>query len=175
VAFDGPPGPDPRTANSAEIAKGLTRIIEVEGPMCAKRAYDIYLRSCGIRRLGGEIRKAMNRALNIAIRQGTVVTEDESGTGGLIWSIVRMKGAPPVKVRERGPRIFEEIPPSELQLVARRLARQLGVEPESEAHLRAVLECFDLVRLTPQVSAGLNAALKNGYAYVDLVLATEES
>jgi hypothetical protein len=31
------------------VADSLCRIIEVEGPMVAKRAYDIYLRGCGIR------------------------------------------------------------------------------------------------------------------------------
>lgn len=173
VPFEGTAGPDPRTSSATQVAEGLTRIIKVEGPMCAKRAYDIYLRGCGIRRLGGEIKKAMNRALNIAIRQGAVLKEDERGTGGLLWSVVRAKGQPAVYVRERGPRVFEEIPPSELQLVARRLSKQLGFEPGSDAHLRAILDQFELVRLTPQVSAGLNQALAGRYAYVDLVVATE--
>ena len=31
--------------------------------MLAKRAYDIYLRGCGIRRMGGELKRTMNRAL----------------------------------------------------------------------------------------------------------------
>ena len=36
-------------------------IIETQGPMIAKRAYDIYLRGCGIRRLGGELKSYSDR------------------------------------------------------------------------------------------------------------------
>jgi hypothetical protein len=52
---------------------------------------------------------------------------------------------------------------------------KLRVEPESEAHLCAVLECLDLVRLTPQVSVALHDALTRHYGYVDVLLANEES
>ncbi len=70
VAYSGPNGPDPRTVSIGEVADGLCLIIEAEGPMVAKRAYDIYLRGCGIRRLGGELKSTMNKALASIIRQG---------------------------------------------------------------------------------------------------------
>src|SRR5262245_25635405 len=117
VAYDGPAGEDPRTVNTGAVAEGLCRIIEVEGPMLAKRAYDIYLRGCGIKRMGNELRSILNKALANAIRQGRVLSEDETGKRGLLYSVVRMKGSPPIKLRSRGLRTFEEIPPSELQTV----------------------------------------------------------
>lgn len=171
VCFEGRPGPDPRHASPAQVADGLCRIIEAEGPMLAKRAYDIYLRGCGIRRLGGELKRSMNKALQHAIRSDRIAREDESGKGGLVYSIVRAKGAPRVLLRDRGPRDFEEIPPSELQLVARRLAHEEGFDPGSDAHLRAVLDFFNLKRLTVQVGTTLLDTLGRQYPYVDELVA----
>jgi very-short-patch-repair endonuclease len=159
VAYDGPAGEDPRTVNTGAVAEGLCRIIEVEGPMLAKRAYDIYVRGCGIKRMGNELRSIMNKALANAIRQGRVLSEDETGKRGLPYSVVRIKGSPLIKLRSRGPRTFEEIPPSELQTVARYLAEQRNLKAGSDEHLRAVLECFDLKRLTAQTSTTLLAIL----------------
>ena len=175
VRFEGEPGPDPRQASPAEVAEGLCRIIEAEGPMLAKRAYDTYLRGCGIRRMGGELKRSMNKALQHAIRKDRVVREDESGKGGLVYAIVRAKGAPPVLLRDRGSRDFEEIPPSELQLVARRLADEEGFEAGSDAHLRAVLDFFDLKRLTVQVGTTLLDILGRQYPYVDELVGRRES
>ena len=110
------------------------------------------------------------RALQHAIRQGRVVLEDEMGSGGFVDSTVRSAGAPAVVLRERGPRDFEEIPPSELQLVARRLVRDQGFKSGSDAHLRAVLEFFDLRRLTVQVGTRMLDILARRYPYVDELL-----
>ena len=138
--------------------------------MLAKRSYDIYLRGCGIHRMGGPLKRAMNRALQHAIRKGHIAMEDESGKGGLVYSIVRSASALPVLVRDRGPRDFEEIPPSELQLVARRLAESEGLEPGSDAHLRVVLDFFDLKRLTVHVGITLLDILGRRYSYVNEII-----
>ncbi len=155
VAYDGPASPNPRTVNVGVVADGLCRIIEVEGPMLAKRAYDIYLRGCGIKRLGGELKSAMNKALASAIRQGRVISENEPGETGLIFSTVRTKGSPPIKVRHRGPRTFDEIPPGELRRVGRYILEHRQFEAGTDEHLRAILEMFDLKRLTTQVGTTL--------------------
>ena len=151
VAFEGPAGPDPRHSTPAQVAEGLCRIIDTEGPLLGKRAYNLYLRGIGITRMGGELKRSMNRALQHAIRQGRVAKEDESGTGGLVYSIVRITGTPATVLRERGPRTFKEIPPSELQLMALQLSQDEGFESGSDDHLRAVLESFGLKRLTVQL------------------------
>ena len=174
TSFDGDTGPDPRQGDLALVAEGLSRIVEVEGQILVKRSYDIYLRGCGIRRMGGELKRTMNQALQRAIRKGWVVLEDESGKGGLVYSVARSTGAPPVLVRDRGPRDFEEIPPSELQLVARRLSEDEGLEPGSDAHLRAVLDFFDLKRLTVQVGTTLLEILGRQYPYVDEMLGQDK-
>ena len=170
VVFEGESGPDPRRANPARVAEVLCRIIDVEGPMLAKRSYDIYLRGCGILRMGGPLKHAMNKALQHAIQKGQVVSEDESGKGGLVYGIVRSARAPRIIVRDRGPRNFEEIPPSELQLAARKLVESSGLEPGSDAHLRAILDFFNLKRLTVQVGMTLLDILGRRYSYVDRII-----
>ena len=143
--------------------------------MLAKRAYEIYLRSCGIQRMGRDLKRLMNRALQHAIRNDLVVTEDEWNKRGLVRSIVRSFGSQPVVARERGPREFHQIPPSELQLVARQL--QIGdedvLEFGSDDHLRAVLKAFAVRSLTTQIRRTLVDVLKWPYSYVDSALHEE--
>jgi hypothetical protein len=158
IAFSGAAGPDPRAATLGEVADGLRQIIDIEGPMIAKRAYEIYLRGCGIRRLGGEMRRTMNSALANAIREGHVMSDNVTSRGGLILSTVRSKGAPAVKPRRRGPRTFEEIPPGELRAVARHVSEALNLKSYSDEHLRALAEIFDLPLMT---SAALHDALNS--------------
>jgi len=155
LVYDGPAEPDPRTVSAGVIADGLCRIIEREGPMIAKRAYDIYLRGCGIRRLAGELKSTMNKALTVAIRQGRVVSENELEKSGVIFSTVSIKGRSSVNLRLRGPRTFDEIPAGELRAVGKYVADNLRLEVGSDAHLRAILECYDLKRLTTQVGSTL--------------------
>ncbi|MGB9104905.1 MAG: hypothetical protein WCC59_09110, partial [Terriglobales bacterium] len=163
----GPPGNDPRSVNEHGVSEGIVRIVEVEGPVVAKRAYDIYLRGCGIKRMGHELKSTMNKALWHAIRQGRVICEDEAGKSGIFFSVVRVKGSPPIRLRSRGPRSFEELPPSELQVVARYLLERHSFPSGSDEHLRAVLECFDLKRLTTQVGTTLLEILERSFPYVD--------
>lgn len=167
VAFEGTISNDPRNVDAGAIANDLCRIVEIEGPMIAKRAYDIYLRGCGIKRLGHELRSTMNKALQSAIRQGRAISEDEAGRGGLLFSTIRITGTPHIKLRSRGPRAFEEIPPSELQTVAKVLAKRNGFELGCDEHLRAILDIYDLKRLTTQVGTSLLEILERPFSYVD--------
>jgi len=167
VEYAGPPGNDPRSVNKHGVSEGIVRIVEVEGPVVAKRAYDIYLRGCGIKRMGHELKSTMNKALSHAIREGRVICEDEAGKGGILFSVVRVKGSPPIRLRSRGSRSFEEIPPSELQVVAKYLLKRDSFPSGSDEHLRAILECFDLKRLTTQVGSTLLEILERSFPYVD--------
>ena len=80
-----------------------------------------------------------------------MISENEPGKSGLILSTVRSKASPSVRPRLRGPRDFEEIPPAELRAVGLHLLESQGLAAGSDEHLRAILECFDLKRLTTQV------------------------
>ena len=63
-----------------------------EGPMYAKRAYEVYLRSAGIMRLGRQLKRMMNSAMQVAINDGELEKTDEKEVGGLIHYVVRKKG-----------------------------------------------------------------------------------
>jgi len=165
--YAGPAGNDPRSVTADEVSEGIVSIIEVEGPVLAKRVYDIYLRGCGIKRMGHELKSTMNKALSRTIQQGRVICEDEAGKGGFLFSIVRVKGSPAIRLRSRGPRSFEEIPLSELQVVAKYLLERESFLSGSEGHLRAVLQCFDLKRLTQHVGTTFREALGRSLPYVD--------
>jgi very-short-patch-repair endonuclease len=165
--YAGAPGSDPRTVSKILVSEGIVRIIEAEGPVVAKRVYDIYLRGCGIRRMGRELKSIMNKALAHAIREGRIVSVDETEKGGLLFSVVRVKGSPPIRLRTRGPRTFDEIPPSEMNAVARYLAEGDGLSFGSEEHMRAILDWFDLKRLTSQVGTSLRDILNRQFPYVD--------
>ena len=84
---------------------------------------------------------------------------------------------PPVIYRERGPRSFDEIPPSEVQLVARQLLADHNGETSSgsEPHLKALLDAFDLKRLTTNVGLTLLDILERQYPYVDDALDRSEN
>jgi very-short-patch-repair endonuclease len=155
IEYSGPLFGDPREINIGDVTDGLCRIIEVEGPMLAKRAYDIYLRGCGIKRMGRELKSTMNKALHGAKRQGLILVEDELKTNGLVRSFVRSKDAPEIKLRERGPRSFEEIPPSEILIASHIALTKHGCTKGSDDHLHTILGLFDLKRLTAQTGSQL--------------------
>jgi very-short-patch-repair endonuclease len=157
VPFSGTAGPDPRTVTLGEVVDGLCRIIDAEGPMIARRAYDVYLSGCGIRRLGGELQGTMNRALATAIGQGRVISDNVTSRGGLIESTVRSEGAPAIRPRRRGPRSFDEIPPGELRAVAEHISAALNLQPGSDEHLRAIVQAMDLPLMLAQVGEALQA------------------
>lgn len=172
VEYAGLPGDDPRSVNAHRVAEGIVRIVEIEGPVIAKRACDIYLRGCGIKRMGHDLKSTMKKAIANAIRQQRLVYENETTERDLLFSVVRLNGSPPIKLRTRGPRSFEEIPPSELQVVARYLLERHSFPSGSDEHLRAILERFDLVRLTTQVGTTLLEILERKFPHVDEFLSS---
>ena len=168
--FKGPDFRDPREINSDEVSDGLCQIIEVEGPILAKRAYDLYLRGCGIKRMGKELKRLMNKSLQKAVSQRRVVVEDELDKKGYLQSIVRLVDTPPIVLRERGPRTLEEIPPSEVYVVSELVLRGSSFEKGSDEHLHAILEKLCLKRLTPTASDRLSEIICMDFQYARALL-----
>jgi very-short-patch-repair endonuclease len=168
--YEGPSFGDPRTAGVEEIAEGLCRIIEVEGPMLSKRAYDVYLRGCGIKRMGREIKRTMNKAMQTMVRRDCLVIEDEWHTGGFVHGIARIAGTPPIVLRKTGPRAFEEIPPSELLVASHLAITDSPLVKGSDGHLHAILEMFELKRLTTQTRTKLSEIIEMKFDYVTVWL-----
>lgn len=144
--------PDPRSATSDEILKGLLDIISVEGPIICYRAYFLYARAVvpPILRVGGQIRSIFNNAVSKALRQGLLEGRDEHGNRELYCRIVRKKDTPFVAVRKRGNRDFDEIPPSELGTMMKYLHHQ-NPHHKTDELFQAVLERYEFGRMSSNI------------------------
>lgn len=146
--YAGPACHDPRTTNEQQIADDLLRIIKAEGPIQVKRAFDIYLRSCGIKRMGHELRDSLLAAV-VSLKSSIMLSShkykaDDDELSEIVWT----QDTPAEVVRKRGDRSLEEIPLGELFAIAQLVASSKKLESGSEEHLRAILEVLDLKRLT---------------------------
>ena len=157
--YDGPPLEDPRNVSTAHIVGGLIKIVEVEGPILAKRACDIYLRHCGIKRMGKDLRKLMRKALQLAIRRKQILKIDEWETGALMDTIIRMPDQPEMRFRTLGARTIDEIPPRELKRASEIIHAMNHVSDGSEEHLRLILGMYGLKRLTTHTRKKIQQAL----------------
>jgi hypothetical protein len=66
--------------------------------------------------------------------------------------------------------LFEEITPSEIQFIAKYIAKKRKLNTGSEDHLRVLLDFFELKRLTTQVSSSIFSILKRDLQHVDEML-----
>lgn len=159
--YIGPVCIDPRNAEIENIAKGLENIIMVEGPVLVKRTYDIYLRSCGIKRMGKDLKSILNKTLQYLISKNIIILDIEDDSGGFLNNIVRNLSQDEVILRERGPRSFEEIPRNEiLKLIERLLGDNSDLINNKEDLMRSILEMYDLLRLTTKVKERLENILE---------------
>ncbi len=153
-AFDSATVP-PSAANHADLIDGLLRIVTAEGPVLADRAFTLYVKASGGRRVGPQIAKDLISTVTMAVRQGLLIQDNPLDESDPRRRTLRLPTQPPVAPRELGPRSFEQIPPRELaDLIGRFYAN--GVEDEEQL-FREVLSRYGLKRLTPNVAAQLRA------------------
>jgi len=162
ASWDGGALPDPRFAAPGRVADSLFDIIESEGPVLVARAFRIYARACNLQRVGKQIRTSLNKALSRLVRQGRVTLEDERQQGGQIYAVARIAGTPPVCLRERGPRTFDEIPFAELAAHLRLIHAELP-ELGREELCRELLDRYGLVRMTKAVRQTLDRVFRDFY------------
>ena len=113
--------PDPRSATLDEVAEALLGIVNVEGPVLESRAYQAYIRASGAQRLGPQIRRILNRALAKLEREKHVIVERVSRESGYRNALLRTPETDQVRMREIGPRAFDEVPLSEISALVRRV------------------------------------------------------
>lgn len=147
------PVPDPRTAGRDALMPALLEIVEAEGPVLAGRAFGLYTRASGGKKLTGAAKAPLTGAawrLKIAER---LATDREGATTIENDDVLRVAGSPEVVVRELGPRTLEEVPLDEVAELMGRLA-QAGASDLK----RAVLDTYGLVRLTERADRYLEQA-----------------
>jgi very-short-patch-repair endonuclease len=141
--------PDPRTAPAAVIEHSILDIVSIEGPVSTARAYRAYARACGIQRVSKLARQELNRALSRLAKSQRIVVDRPAGQSGFAGAVLRQPDSPPVRVRERGPRDFEEIPLNELSAHLSRARSDGHADPEGA--MRTVLARLGLSRMTTRV------------------------
>ncbi|PYE51991.1 AAA domain-containing protein [Deinococcus yavapaiensis] len=154
--------PDPRSLDSLDpVIDALRDILAVEGPMPCRLAYATYARAAGVN-LGKTVQSLLNRAVAKAVRGGVFVQVDEWQRPGQIDKIVRLANTPPVRLRERGPRDFGDVPPSEVRAFMMELLRRepFLADANDEALLfRRVLHAYGAQRLTLKARQVLERAV----------------
>lgn len=154
TAWDPRPVPDPRTAGREQLMPVVMEIVEAEGPVLAGRAFGLYTRAAGGRKLTGAAKAPLTGAAWRLKIQDRLVIAREGATTIENDDVLRPAGSPPVRVRELGPRTLEEVPRDEVAALMRRL-RDAGAGDLK----RAVLDTYGLIRLTARADEYLEAAL----------------
>ena len=151
-------GPEPYTAweskpvspllqlSKSELTELLMEILAAEGPVIAERVYQLANRAASSRKLGKNIRSALDSAITSAIRRHLVIQSDPLGSGDLLYTTLRLPHQPAIAVRARGPReSLQQIPPEELRKVLRDVSHRTRSTEES---YRTVLARYGFKRLT---------------------------
>ena len=141
---------DPRRASPEEAAEILLEIIDAEGPVLENRAYRTYVRACGIQRLGPQIRRILDGALAKLERAERVFVERAAGERGYRDALLRIPECDRIKMRDIGPRSFDEVPRSELATLVRAV-KTSKADANPDEICREVLDKYGLVRMTAQV------------------------
>jgi hypothetical protein len=152
-AWEAHPVPDPRAAGRGTIDPVLAEIVAAEGPVLAARAYALYNKASGGKKLTTIARAPLSGAayrLRMAGRIEIVRAEETPGQGD---EVLRMTGSPRVRVRELGPRALDEVPLDEVAELMERLATAGANDLK-----RAVLDAYGLVRLTAKADDYLESA-----------------
>jgi len=131
----------------------VMQIVEIEGPVLAVRAFGLYTRASGGRKLTNAAKAPLaGAAWRLKIQDRLVIAREDAKTIENV-DVLRAAGTPPVRVRELGPRTLDEVPLDEVAELMRRLraagAGDLG---------RAVLDTYGLIRLTAKAEQYLNTA-----------------
>jgi hypothetical protein len=122
--------------------------------MLASRAYALYNRAAGGKKLTSVARAPLSNSVYHLAREGKIelVRSDEVPWQG--DDVVRAPDAPPVVVRELGPRELIEVPLDEVAELMRRLAAA-GHGGDLK---RAVLDAYGLIRMTSRAEQYLTTA-----------------
>jgi len=147
--------PDPRAAGRGAIDPILAEIVAAEGPVLAARAYGLYNKASGGKKLTSIARAPLSGAAYRLRMAGRIEIVPADETPGQDDEILRVAGSPPVRVRELGPRSLDEVPLPEIAELMERLTTAGANDLK-----RAVLDAYGLVRMTAKADEYLERALE---------------
>jgi hypothetical protein len=158
TAWESRPVGDPRGTPRPEIMAAMLEIVAAEGPMRATRAYALYNRASGGRKLTNVARAPLSSAMQWLARENKIMLTADNEIPWQGDDLVRLPDTPAVRVRELGPRVLEEVPLDEIAELISRLRRGRGLTDPAELK-RAVLSAYGLVRLTARADEYLTLAI----------------
>ena len=155
-AWEGTAPGDPRETPRPRIMEALQEIVAHEGPMLAGRAYALYVKSSGGKKVTTVAKAPLTSATYWLRQEGKLelTSADEAPWQG--EDQLRLPDTPPVVVRELGPRELVEVPLDEIAELMRRL---LAAGHPRHGLKRSVLTTYGLVRLTARADEYLGLAL----------------
>jgi hypothetical protein len=157
-AWEERPVGDPRGTARAEIMRAILEIVAAEGPMRASRAYSLYNRASGGRKLTSVARAPLSSAVYWLAQEHRLVLTRKDDIPWQDDDLIRLPDTAPVRVRELGPRELIEVPLDEIAELATRLRAAGG--PAGAADLkRAILDTYGLRRMTARADEYLGLAL----------------
>jgi hypothetical protein len=158
AAWDEHPTGDPRATSRAEIMRVILEIVAAEGPMRASRAYALYNRASGGRKLTSVARAPLSSAVYWLAQERRLLLTRKDDIPWQDDDLIRLPDTPAMKVRELGPRTLEEVPLDEIAELAKRIRAARG-EMDAAEMKRALLSTYGLMRLTSRADEYLGLAL----------------
>jgi hypothetical protein len=149
---------DPRNTPRPQIMQTMLEIIDAEGPMTTTRAYSLYNRAAGGRKLTSVAKAPLSSAVYWLAREQKVTLTREADIPWQGDDMVRLPDQPPVRVRELGPRALDEVPLDEIAELVKLIRTANGTADRTELK-RAVLNAYGLVRLTSRADEYLGLAI----------------
>lgn len=159
--------PHPNDTHPFGILPGMRSIIEAEGPLTAERAFKLYVRGTGYKRVTKAVQNQLDTVIDRLLSQKEIEIDlldnqiEESAQ-----RVIRMKGARPVVLRQIGTREMYEVPLNE---VAHLIKHRKEQRPNSthDDLMRYVLNSYGWRRLTEKVRSYLTSALSIMYEMPD--------
>ena len=158
TAWEQHPTGDPRATPRPRIMEVMLEIVSAEGPITANRAYSLYNKASGGKKLTSIARAPLSSSAYWLAqeRKLTLVKKDDIPWQG--DDVLRMPDQPAVRVRELGPRDLDEVPLDEIAELVRRIRGASGYTDPAELK-RAVLNGYGLRRLTSKADEYLGLAI----------------
>ncbi|MCW3062862.1 MAG: nuclear transport factor 2 family protein, partial [Solirubrobacterales bacterium] len=158
TAWASRPMGDPRATPRPQIMAAMLEIVAAEGPMTATRAYSLYNRAAGGKKLTSVARAPLSSAVYWLAQERKVILTRKDEIPWQGDDLVRLPDSPAVRVRELGDRALDEVPLDEVAALVDRLRTARGLSGEAELK-RAVLSAYGLVRLTGRADEYLGLAI----------------
>lgn len=144
-------------ASPNSLVDNVVRIVTVEGPVLGHRVHDAYRDAYGGQRVGREIARQLNHAIQLAQRRGLIVSDNPLNEAGIKPRTFRLPSHPQAVPRELGTRTLALVPPAELAHHLATAAADSGYT--GDELFREVLGVLGLKNLTSSARAVLSAAM----------------